>query len=125
MYPEALDAADKCVAINPNHPDPWFHKFMAYWANNDYDLAMDSAEIALDTRQNGELTVLHGNDPSLFEYKGPFDVARAYLSLGNIKRAYQLYDEVRKTAPEYVDEVSIPTGKRWNDIFEHAYKNLI
>ncbi|MCA9335131.1 class I SAM-dependent methyltransferase [Candidatus Saccharibacteria bacterium] len=67
------------------------------------------------------MAVLLVNDLSLYEYRGPFDVAKIYLAIGNVERAYALYSDVKKKAPQYIDDVSTENGVQWNDVFEQAY----
>lgn len=122
-YDAALTAANACIAIDRSHPDSWFYRFLAYWAMSDHSSAMQSAEIAMSLRGDGERAVLRGHDPTFSQYKAPFDVAQAYLSLGNTERAYQLYSEVKKIAPQYIEEQSLLKGARWGTIFEQAYSN--
>lgn len=124
MYDKVLIAADECIAIDPTDPDPWYHKFTAYRAMGDHDSAMQFAEIFMSKPTPEGLTTLLNQDPSWRRYKGPFNIAHAYLSVGNIERAYELYNEVNTIAPEYIEEVSKATGIQWNSAFEVAYKNM-
>lgn len=121
MYDMALAAADECIAINPDHPEPWYLKYSTYWAMGLHDEAMQSAEIAMSKRIQGNLEMEIG-DLSWFQYRGPFAVARAYLETGNVERAYQLYSEVKRIAPQYIDEVSKEIKNQFNEAFEQANK---
>jgi tetratricopeptide (TPR) repeat protein len=123
QYDAALHAADKCLAIDADHPDPWFYKFMTLWAKGEYDLAMQSAEIAISKRGDGERAILRGHDPSFSQYVGPFNVAKAYLALGNVERAHDLYLLVNKIAPKYIEEQSPFEGTHWGEIFEKSNKD--
>jgi tetratricopeptide (TPR) repeat protein len=116
-YMAALDATNECLNIHPDHPAPWYQKFSVYRAMGDHAAAMQSAEIAMGKHMQGVLTSTT-HDQSWYQYKGPFAVAQAYLSLGNVERAYQLYSMVKEIAPEYVEEVSTAEGIQWSDIFE-------
>lgn len=125
-YDAALSATDTSIAIAPGHPAPWYQRFTAYRALG-YDFpAMQVAEIAMAIRidPDGELAVVLGHDPSLSQYRGPFMVAQAYLSIGNTERAYQLYTQVKKAAPQYIEELSVANGVRWDDTFEQAYNKF-
>lgn len=120
-YGAALAAADACIAIDPNNPEPWYQKFRAYWALDYRNGALYCAEVAMSKRLDGELAFQLVHDPTYYQYKGPFDVAKAYLSLGNAKRAYELYRQVEKAAPGYIEELSAATDMLWSKIFEEAY----
>lgn len=122
-YQEALDAVSECMAIAPDHPSPWYQGFAVFRAMGHDDLAMQSAEIALTKRVEGDLAIELGDDPSWYQYKGPFTIAQAYLSIGNVERAYELYREVRKIAPQYLEELSVATDTQWNTVFEQAYSD--
>lgn len=124
QYDKALATADECIAVDQDHPDPWFHKFMAYWALGNHVSAMQSAEVAMSKRGNGERAILKGTDPSLSQYKGPLNVAQAYLSLGSTERAYQIYSEVKRIAPGYIKEQSVARGVQLEDVFEKAYSKV-
>jgi tetratricopeptide (TPR) repeat protein len=120
-YPAALAAANEGMAIDPNHPGPWYERFAVYRAMGNDVEAFQSAEIALSKQIEGDhMRVSLYYDPSWYQYRAPFNVARAYLSLGNTARAYELYSEVKRIAPEYVEEQSAVTGVQWNDVFEQA-----
>lgn len=119
---EALAAANESITIDSNHPNPWYKRFAVYWVIGDYDSAIQSAEIAMGKRVEGELALLIDHDPSWYRYKGPFVVARAYLSIGNVERAYQLYSEVKKFAPLYIEEQST-TEVQWSAVFENAHND--
>lgn len=80
--------------------------------------------MAIRIDPDGELAVVLGHDPSLSQYRGPFMVAQAYLSIGNTERAYQLYTQVKKAAPQYIEELSVANGVRWDDTFEQAYNKF-
>jgi tetratricopeptide (TPR) repeat protein len=123
-YDAALAAANEASAIMPDHPGPWYQKFAAYREMGQITAALHSAEIAMSKKIEGGLGVLLEQDQSMFQYKGPFTVAKAYLSIGNIERAYELYNEVKKIAPEYIEENSAATGVQWDAAFEQAYKEF-
>lgn len=125
-YDAALAATDACIAIASGHPAPWYQRFTAYRAMGYDTAAMQVAEIAMSIRidPEGELAVVLGHDPSLSQYRGPFMVAQAYFSIGNIERAYQLYTEVKKIAPQYIEELSAANGTQWSDTFEQAYADF-
>lgn len=119
QYESAIHAADECIAIDFDHPEPWYHKFTAYRAVGDHDRAMQSAEIFLGKPvPSGALTLIN-QDFSWYQYKGPLNIAHAYLTIGNSRRAYELYSAVKKIAPQYIQEVSAMTGMHLNDMFEH------
>ncbi len=120
----ALDAADSAITIYPDHPGPWYLKFAVYVAMRNYDVALQSAEIAMSKRIEGEMA-RYSHDPSKYEYRGPFAIAQAYLLRGNGERAYELYQQVKKIAPTYIDEVSRTTGIQWSTVFEQAYKDKL
>lgn len=122
-YPEALNAISECMAIDSDHPSPWYQGFAVFRATAHYDLAMQSAEIALIKRAEGSRVAIMGDDPSWYQYKGPFTIAQAYLSIGNVERAYELYREVKKVAPQYIEELSLETETEWDAVFEQAYSN--
>lgn len=124
-YMEALNATDRCIAIDPTHPAPWYNKFAVYRALNYNQSAMQAAEIALSKRVEEESAILVGQDSSWYQYRGPFSIAQAYLELGSVKRAYELYELVKKAAPVYIDEVSAETGTNWNKVFEESYNEHI
>lgn len=121
QHEAALAATDECIAIDSSHPDPWYQKFVICQVMNRYHTAVYFAEIAMSKSLEGEMAVLLVNDPSLYEYRGPFDVAKIYLSIGNVERAYALYSEVKKKAPQYIKDISTENGVQWNDVFEQAY----
>lgn len=125
-YDEALTATEVCISIAPDHPAPWYQRFMVYRTMGDHTAAMHTAEIAMRKQINpkGELAILLGHDPSLSMYRGPFMVAQSYLSLGDIERAYQLYSAVRKVAPDYIEEVSASTEVQWDTVFRDAHKDF-
>lgn len=122
-YVEALNTTDKCIELDPSHPAPWYNKFAAYKAMNYDQSAMQAAEIALAKRVEEGSEILVGQDASWYLYRGPFEIARAYLEIGNIDRALELYEKVRRVAPTYIDEVSAETGTDWNKVFEQACKD--
>lgn len=113
-FDAALAVTTSCIAIDPDHPAPWYQRFEAMKGLGNYDLAMQTAETAM-SKKEGKLAILLNHDPTL-HYRGKFAVAQAYLSLGDVERAYQLYSEVKKIAPQYVEEQS-----RWSTSFEQAY----
>ena len=122
-YDEALAATDACIVIASGHPAPWYQRFTVYRAMG-YDIAaMQVAEIAMAMHVDpeGELAVVLGYDPSLSLYRGPFMIAQAYLSIGNTERAYELYSEVKKIAPQYIEEQGT-VEVRWDSVFEHAHR---
>lgn len=123
-YDAAIVAAGECIAIDPDHPGPWYQKFTVYQAAGMHSTAMYCAENALTKRDDGELAILLGSDPSQYEYRGPFSIAQAYLSLGKVERAYELYQHVKKVAPQYIEEQSAITGTQWSDAFEQAYDDF-
>jgi tetratricopeptide (TPR) repeat protein len=123
-YEASLDAANEGIAIYPDHPGPWYLKFAVYAATGDYDTALQSAEIALSKRIEGEMA-RYSHDPSKYEYRGPFAVAQAHLLRGNIERAYELYLQVKKTTPEYIDEASKAMGVQWGIVFEQAHRDKL
>jgi tetratricopeptide (TPR) repeat protein len=118
QYDTALAAANEVAAIDSDHPAPWYQRFAIYRAMGDYVLALQSAEIAMSKRMEGGRGLMLTQDQSLYQYKGPFDIARAYLEFGNVERAYELYQHVKKIAPEYIDEQSIASNVQWSDAFE-------
>lgn len=120
QYDTALTAADQCIAIDPNHPEPWYHKFAAYRALGDHSRAMQAAETSLSKPMPQGLTTLMNQDFAWYQYKGPLNIAHAYLTLSNYERAYQLYREVKEIAPKYIDEVSVATGIDLSAAFEQA-----
>jgi len=124
-YDAALAVANKRGAMDPDHPGHWYQKFSIYKAMGDLDSAMQSAEIAMVKRVEGRRENIVGHDPTLYQYRGPFAVAQVYLSTGNIERAYQIYSEVKKTAPKYIEEQSTAAGIQWNTIFEQAYSENV
>jgi tetratricopeptide (TPR) repeat protein len=121
----ALNAVSKCMTIDSDHPEPWYQRFAVYRAMGRHDLAMQSAETAMTKRATGELAIILGQDPSWHQYKFPFDAAQAYLSLGNIERAYELFQQVKRIAPGYIEEQSAAMGVNWNNAFKQAYKNRL
>lgn len=121
LYDAAIAATDESVVIDPDHPGPWYQKFVAYRAMGRHEMAMQFAETAMDKGVNLEKAIQMDQDTSWYQYKGPFAIAQAYLEIGNIERAYQLYKMVKSTAPNYIEELSMNEGKRWDDIFEHAH----
>jgi hypothetical protein len=123
-YNAALIAIGECIAIDPDHPGPWYKKFTVYGAMGLHDEAMQSAETAMSKRIQGNLEIV-SNDPTWYQYRGPFAVAQAYLSIGNVERAHQLYQEVKKIAPGYIDEISKATSVQWGAVFEQAYKDKL
>jgi tetratricopeptide (TPR) repeat protein len=112
----ALDATDRCIAIDPDHPAPWYQRFTTFKEMGNYDQAMESGEIAMNKKE-GKLAILLNDDPTL-HYRGKFTIAQVYLSIGNIERAYQLYSEVKKIAPGYIEEQD-----HWSAVFEEEYSN--
>lgn len=124
-YDAALIATNEAVAIEPDHPTPWYQRFAVYMRKGDHYAALQSAEAAMTKRvKDDDIGILLAQDPSFFQYVGPFNVARAYLSVGNAERAYQLYLEVKKIAPQYIDEMSAATGTQWSAVFEQAYNEF-
>lgn len=121
QYEAALAAADKCIAIDSDHPEPWYHKFTAHRAMGNHDLAMQSAETSISKPMPKGLTTLLNQDIAWYQYKGPLNIAHAYLTIGNAERAYQLYSEVKKIAPEYIEEVSAASGIQLNTKFEQDH----
>jgi tetratricopeptide (TPR) repeat protein len=124
-YTTALAAANEGMTINPDHPGPWYERFAVYEAMGDHVAALQSAETAMTKRAEGALANIVGQDPSWYEYRAPFNVARTYLSIGNVQRAYEIYVEVKNIAPEYVEEQSAVTGIQWNAVFEEARNNML
>jgi len=124
-YDMALDATGEAIAIKPDHPLFWYEKFLVYREMGDLNAALDSAEVAMSKRAGGELTILLDQDPAWYLYKAPFEVAKAYLSTGNVERAYQLYSEVNKTAPQYIEERSTAAEVQWSAVFEQAYNDML
>lgn len=120
-HDEALVAANECLVIDPNNPEPWYRKFKIYQAAGFHNAAMYCAETAMSKQSDGELAIQLGYDPTQYQYRGPFDIAVAYLSLGNVERAHELYLQVKNTAPEYIEELSVATSIRWDEAFERAY----
>ena len=123
QYQAALAATDKCIAIDPEHPEPWYHKFAAYRATSYHDSAMQAAEIFMSNEAPRGVTTLLNQDTAWHQYKGPLNIAHAYLSLGNTERAFALYSQVKQIAPHHIDEVSAVLGLKLEDAFERAYKN--
>lgn len=123
----ALFATDACIAITSAHPAPWYQRFTAYRALGHDVAAMQIAEIAMSIHidPESELAVVLGYDPSLSQYRGPFTVAQAYLSIGGVERAYQLYSRVKEVAPQYIEELSATQKIEWSDIFEKTYYEFI
>lgn len=117
---EALAAADQCIAIDPDHPGPWYQKFNVFWDMNYHNTALYFAEIAMGKHIQGNLEIV-SKDPSYYRYKGPFKIAQAYLSMGIVERAHQLYLKVCTIAPEYIEEQST-AETQWKSIFEQAYR---
>lgn len=124
-YDAALAAADECIALYPDHPGPWYQKFALYQTLGFHTTAMYCAETAMTKQDDGELAILLGSDPSQYRYRGPFTIAQAYLSHGNIERAYELYQHVQKVAPGYITELSAQTKVNWEEKFEQAYKDSL
>lgn len=124
QYDAALAATNEANAIVPDHPRPWYQRFSIYMAMGHPGPALEAAEIAMSKRIQGN-QLISTQDPSWYQYKGPFTVARAYLSIGNVERAYQLYSEVKRIAPQYIEEQSKAAGIEWDAVFEQAYNDKL
>jgi tetratricopeptide (TPR) repeat protein len=127
-YTAALAAANERMAIDPEHPGPWYQRFAAYGAMGNITEALQSAETAMSKRiqdVEGDIGILLNHNPSWYAYKALFNVARAYLSTGNNERAYELYQQVKKIAPEYIDEQSVATGVQLSAVFEKAHQDKL
>jgi len=124
-YQTALDAVTQCMAIDPDNPGGWYQGFLVFRAMGYYDLAMESAESAMTKHADKELAIILGEDPSWQQYRTPFEIAQTYLSIGNVERAYELYQQVIKIAPEYIKEINETSGTQWDTVFEEAHDNKI
>jgi tetratricopeptide (TPR) repeat protein len=123
-YAAALAAVDSRMAIDPDHPGPWYQKFAVYNAMGNSTAALEAAEVAMSKRVGeNDIGILLNHDPAWYQYIAPFNVAQAYLSANNIERAYKLYKEVKNIAPQYVEELSNATGIQWDKVFEQAYRD--
>lgn len=118
-YAAALAAANEAMSLEPDHPGPRYQRFAVYWAMGEHKLALESAEIAMTKKvEGGDVGILLDHDPTWYQYKAPFNVARAYLAIGDNKKAYEIYSSVKKIAPQYIDELSKADGIQWHDVFE-------
>ncbi|MCA9334853.1 tetratricopeptide repeat protein, partial [Candidatus Saccharibacteria bacterium] len=123
-YDKALDAANKAMTIDPDHPMPWFKKFMVYQAQGMHTAAMHCAEMSLEKPVEGGRGLVLTVDLSWYQYKAPFEIARAYLAMGKNDRAYDLYKKVKDRAPQYIEELGTKMNISWDDMFEVAYNNI-
>lgn len=123
-YDKALDAANNAMTIDPDHPMPWFKKFMTYQAQGMRTAAMRCAETSLEKPAAGGRGLILTVDLSWYQYKAPFEIARAYLANNNAKRAYELYQKVKEIAPQYIEEQSAKMNTSWDEVFEGAYNSM-
>jgi len=115
----AMFAIDRAHELDPNHPEPWYLKAIYYAAQGVFDQAGQFAETAMAMEPPKTTLVVY--DPEKFKYWGLFVSAQANLHKGNIDEAYKLYQEVKKAAPHIIEQ-QYASGKRWDKVFEEAYR---
>lgn len=116
---KALDATDYAIRLDPSHPDAYYQKILLHASLNQMDKASEWVEIALQKKPKE--TTMQLVDPTKYTYRGLYIGAQVYLSLGNVERAFQLYEQIMKTAPYFIDQMNKETNQNWNYNFQEAY----
>jgi tetratricopeptide (TPR) repeat protein len=114
----ALVATNMATSLNPATPDAYWQKVFIYGRNEQYDKAVEWAKVAMSKQAPDTLRMV---DPTLYKYRGLFMTAQCYLFNGDIKNAWQLYNETNAVAPHFIKEQSEQTGVPWSKLFEEAY----
>jgi tetratricopeptide (TPR) repeat protein len=116
---DALKATDQAIHLDPSHPDAYYQKVLIYSAGSQLDKAVEWAEVAMTKKPNEDTMQLI--DPTRYTYKGTFLAAQSNLFLGRVDRAFELYQQVIKLAPYFLQQVNLETKQDWNKVFEEAY----
>lgn len=114
-FEKALDACDKALRLDPAHPDAYYHKVMIYANTQQYDKAVQWADIAVTKNVNPNSMQLI--DPTKYTYKGLFLAAQANLLLGQADKAFEFYNKVASIAPQFIQQISAETGVDWATMF--------
>lgn len=116
---DALKATDQAIHLDPAHPDAYYQKVLIYSAGSQLDKACEWAEVAMTKKPNEDTMQLV--DPTRYAYKGVFLAAQSNLFLGRIDRAFELYQQVARIAPHFLQQVNIETKTDWKNTFEEAF----
>lgn len=111
-FKKALAATNGAIDEKPEYPDAYYLKAAIYNEMGQHDKVVEWVKVGLSKPEPKTLSIV---DPTLYQYRGMFLGALAYLQLGQIKKAYALYYEVMQRAPDY------PIAKELRDLFEEAY----
>ncbi len=108
----ALSATNGAIDEKPDYPDAYYLKAMIYNEMGQFEKVVEWIKVGLSKPEPSTLSIV---DPTLYKYRGMFLGAIAYLQLGQVKKAWALYREVRDIAPEY------PIAEDLAALFEEAY----